>query len=72
MFPSLGNEASAMLILKPDEGFSGYENWRQESLMNTNVKILKQVSATESKNAHNGPHSMTKWDFLKVCKDGQH
>lgn len=61
-----------MIILKPDKGFSEYENYRQKSLMNINVKILRKASATKSKNVHEGPYAMTKWDLLNICKAGQH
>lgn len=51
-----------MLILKPDKDITGYENSRQGSLMNINAKILRKVSATESKNIYKELDNMTKWE----------
>lgn len=72
MLPSLGNEASIMLILKPDKHITGYENCRQGSLMNINVKILRKVSATKSKNVYKELYNMTKWEYHRYARLGHH
>lgn len=68
MLPSLGNKASIMLIVKPDADITGYENYRQGSLTNIHVNILKKVSSTESKNIYKELYNMTKWEYHRYVR----
>lgn len=57
-----------MLIVKPDADITGYEHYRQGSLINMHVKILKKVSSTESKNIHKELYNMTKWEHHRYAR----
>jgi hypothetical protein len=63
-------EASITLIPKQDKNISKKENYRPNSLMNINAKILKKIMANQIQNISERSFTMTKLASSQGCRNG--